>query len=427
MTPSQLLGSSPVFSGLWTSIKDVWGAVWWFALPLLTFFIFWDCWFLYLHFRFVTSIKWKLLEIKVPKNIMKTPKAMEQVFAAAHTPYSYGLRFAEKYWEGKEEYWMSFEMVCSAGESHFYLRVPEQYRHLMESAVYSQYPDAEITEVEDYVSQMPYVLPNKTYDVYGDEQILREPNCYPIRTYPMFEEMVEERRVDPVAMLIEAMSRLKDDEKIWIQIMARPTGDDWKEAGRKIVNKIAGKEEKKSSASPVLGVTLGEALRAPFEHPSMEVQKKKEAGQNFRILMLTPGEREIMEGIERKMGKLGFETTIRFVYIDRRDSFSRDHVASVMGFFRQFNTQNLNLLKPDKKTMARGVHYWFVNLRLKWRKRLVFEHYRDMVFNHHKSILNIEELATIYHFPIMGVGAAFLEKIESRKGGPPGPLPIIEE
>ncbi len=363
---------------------------------------------------------------------MKTPKAMEQIFAAAHVPYSYGLKFTEKYWEGKEEYWTSFEIVGSNGEVHFYMRVPKQYRNLMESAIYSQYPEAELTEVNDYVKDMPHVLPNKIYDIYGDEQILRAPDCYPIRTYPMFEESVEERRVDPVAMITETISKLKEDEKIWIQIMAKPTGDDWKEKGMVIVDKITGREEKKKKRQPffssLFGVTAGEVMRSPFEHPSLEVEKKKEDERfNFRMLMLTPGQKEIVEGIERKIAKLGFETTIRFIYIDRRDSFSRDNVASAMGFFRQFNTQNLNLLKPDKKTMTRGVHYWLTGLRLRWRKRLVFEHYRDMVFNHHKPILNIEELATIYHFPIMGVGVSSLEKVESRKGGPPAPLPIIEE
>jgi len=334
----------------------------------------------------------------------------------------------EKYWEGKVEYWMSFEIVGSAGETHFYLRLPQQFRHLMEAAIYAQYPEAEIKEVDDYVKQMPRVLPNKLFEVFGNEQILRTHNCYPIRTYPMFEEAVEERRVDTIALLTETMSKLKADEQIWIQIMARPTGDDWRKEGEKIVAKLTGREEKKKSGfwKGTFGVTAGELARSPFEHPSTEVEKKKDE-MNFRMLMLTPGQKEVLEGVERKIAKLGFETTIRFVYIDKRDAFSRDHVASMQGFFRQFNTQDMNLLRPDKVTMTAGVHGLFVKLRLNWRKRLVYEKYRDLVFNKHKSILNIEELATIYHFPIGAVQATFLEKVESRKGGPPPALPVMGE
>lgn len=367
------------------------------------------------------------MEIKVPKNVLKTPKAMEQIFAAAHVPYSYGLRFLEKYWEGKVEYWMSFEIVGSAGETHFYLRLPKQFRNLMESAIYAQYPEAEIKEVEDYVKQMPHVMPTKSIEVYGEEQILRNPDCFPIRTYPMFEEAVEERRIDTISAITEATSKLKEDEQIWIQMMVRPTGDDWRLAGEAFVRKMTGLEEQKKKKSGFLGlgVTLGEVLRSPFEHPATEAEKKRDE-INFRMLLLTPGQREVVEGIEKKIAKLGFETTIRFLYIDKRDSFSRDNVASISGFFRQFNTQNLNLLKPDKNTMCRAVHGMFVKLRLNWRKRVIFEKYRDQVFNHHKPILNIEELATIYHFPIMGVGSTQLEKVESRKGGPPPALPTME-
>lgn len=426
---SQFLG--PTLTGLLTSVSDVWRQVWWIVLPIVTFFLFWDFWVLYIQFRFITAIKWMLLEIKVPKNILKTPKAMEQVFAAAHAPYTYGLRFSEKYWEGMVEYWMSFEIVGSAGESHFYLRLPKQYRNLMESAIYAQYPGAEITEVEDYVRQMPRVLPSKAVQLYGNEQILREPSCYPIRTYPMFEESVEERRVDPIASLMEAVSKLKADEQVWIQILARPTGDDWKKEGQAIINKMIGKkEEKKPSFWSFfgMGVSLGEVLRAPFEHPSLEGEKPKKKDEfNFRMLLLTPGEKEVVEGIERKIAKLGFETTIRFLYIDKREAFSRDNVASVTGFFRQFNTQNLNLLKPDKKTMTAAVHGLFKQMRLNWRRRIVYEKYRDLLFNRRKPILNIEELATIYHFPIAGVESTYLEKVESRKGGPPPALPLMEE
>src|SRR5579871_1596413 len=91
--------------GIFVSILAVWSVVWWIVLPIVAIIIFWEAWKLHLHYNFVHNINWKLLEIKVPKNILKTPKAMEQIFAAAHAPYSYGLSNYKKYWEGQEEYW----------------------------------------------------------------------------------------------------------------------------------------------------------------------------------------------------------------------------------------------------------------------------------------------------------------------------------
>ncbi|MBI2033962.1 MAG: hypothetical protein HYT13_02595, partial [Candidatus Liptonbacteria bacterium] len=143
---AQLLQFFPPFvEGLVRSIADVWNATWWVVLPLTSGLLFWEFWVFYIRFRFIKAITWILLDIKIPKNILQTPKAMEQVFAAAHAPYSYGLKFFEKYWEGKVEYWMSFEMVSLGGDVHFYLRLPKQFRNLMESAIYAQYPSAEIS------------------------------------------------------------------------------------------------------------------------------------------------------------------------------------------------------------------------------------------------------------------------------------------
>ena len=89
-----ILPSIQVPSVLWgiiQSILIVWGVVWWIVLPIIAIIVFWEAWLLHLHYNFVTSIKWKMLEIKVPKTVLKTPKAMEQIFAAAHAPYSYGI------------------------------------------------------------------------------------------------------------------------------------------------------------------------------------------------------------------------------------------------------------------------------------------------------------------------------------------------
>lgn len=424
--PEILQGPVSVF---WDSVTLVWDRVWWIVVPLITLFIFWEFWVFYIQLKFIARIKWVLLEIKVPKNVLKTPKAMEQIFAAAHAPYSYGLRFFEKYWDGIVEYWMSFEIVGHAGESHFYLRLPKQFRNMMESAIYAQYPEAEITEAHDYMQDLPPVLPNKTYDIYGYELTLRKPSHYPLRTYPMFEEAVEERRIDTIAPLLETMSKLKEDEHILIQILARPAGDEWKKKAEEEIKKMAGLDEKKKSGwPPIFGLSAAEIVESPFKHPSLEVERKKdETRQNFRMLMMTPGQREVMEGIERKIAKLGFETTIRFIYVDKREAFSRDNVAAVTGFFRQFNTQDMNLLKPDKKTMTGSVHGLFKQTRLNMRRRVIHDKYKWLSFNGHKPILNIEELATIFHFPIFGVSPAFLEKIESRKGGPPARIPMIEE
>lgn len=422
-----------IFPGIINSIFIVWGYVWWIVLPIVAVIIFWEAWKLHLHHGFAHSIHWKLLEIKVPKNVLKTPKAMEQIFAAAHAPYSYGISAYKKYWQGIDEYWMAFELVGRAGETHFYLRLPSQFRNMMESAIYAQYPDAEITEVEDYLEELPHTLPNDEYDISGFEEVLRHENYLPIRTYPMFEESVEERRIDTIAPLMEAMSKLKDEEQLWFQVLIVPTGEAFKKEGEEEIRKLLGVEEKKKpSMWPKfdLGITLGEAVRGPFEHPGeakSHGDEKKEKQQRF---LMTPNDKERAEAIHLKISKIAFEATLRFAYIEKKNKVSEaGHLNSIHGFIRQFNTQNLNSLKPNSPTSTAGysVKGLFKKTRIRGRKHALYEHYRHFLPQHHESILNIEELASVFHFPLAVVSTTELEKVESRRGSPPATLPIIEE
>ncbi len=422
-----------ILQGIFNSVLVVWSEVWWIILPLIAFFIFWDFWLLYLHIRFVKAISWKLLEIQIPKNVLKTPKAMEQIFAAAHAPYSYGILPFDKYWKGKEELWMSFELVAHAGESHFYLRLPKDFQHMMESAIYAQYPEAEVSEVEDYLKDFPEILPNAEIDLSGFEEMLRHENYLPIRTYLSFEDPTEERRLDTIAPIMELMSKLKDDEQLWYQLVVRPTGEDFKREGEKKVNQILGiesKDKKKGILAEFfgLGVTLGEVVRAPFEHPDMEVKKKDEAPRMMRFIV-TPGEKDMTEAIQEKISKIAFEATPRFMFLTKQGNPDPGVMSALHGFVRQFNTQNLNSLKPngEKTTAAYAVRGMFKQTRIHWRKRMMYESYRNISPSAKKSILNIEELATIFHFPIAAVSTTELEKISSRKGSPPAGIPTIDE
>jgi len=394
-------------------------------LPLALIFIFWEFWQYYIYIGYLRSQKWLLLEIKIPTMIEKDPKAMEQVFAAAYGIYSYGFRFWQKYWEGRlQEDFISFELVGYAGSVHFYIRTPDSYRNLIESAIYAQYPNAEIHLAEDYRNLMPKTLPNEVYDIWGTDYHLSKDDAYPIRTYEYFEASVKEKRLDPIAAITEVMSKLKDDEALWIQIFIRPTGDDWKKKGEALRDTLVGR--KKPGSPPGFLEKIWQFFRnlviAPIEHPVWPEDAKREE-QQTRMLLMTPGEKDIIEGLERKIGMLAFQTNIRFIYIDKRDSFTRSNVAATMSTFNQFNTQNLNSLRPNTSTftIARGL---FKKRKLWYRKRRLYDSYQKLMWPKRKSILNVQELATLYHFPSIVVEAPMLRHLVSKKGEPPAGLPI---
>ena len=409
------------------SIAQTFLAVWWVVIPLALFFIFRDLWLFYIRTKYVKAISWTLLELKIPKNVLTTPKAMEQIFAAAHGTYSFGIKFLEKWWDGKVEDWMSFELVGYAGGVYFYVRLPSKYRNLLEAAVYAQYPDAEIHEPQnDYMDLLPASLPNQVYDLFGFDLILAREDAYPIRTYPYFEAIVEEQRLDPIAAVTEVMSKLKEGEVILIQILIRPAGDAWKKKAEELVAKLIGKKSPKQLG--LLG-WIASFLRnltfAPFTYPLWPDEEVKKEGPPNMLSFLTESQKDVVKSIEEKIAKIGFETNVRFIYVDRRDSFTRANVSAVNGAFRQFNTQNLNGFRPDMATFPR-IASPFALLkarRERGRKTMLFFNYRTLTMNQKVSVLNIEELATIYHPPIVTVGAPMLRRLESRKGEPPPALP----
>ena len=416
----------------------------WIILPIILFCIFWKRWLLFIRLKYIKGIKWSIFEIKIPKEILKTPKAMEQVFSQMYSIYSFGMKFLTKYWDGEVENWLSFEMVGRAGGIYFYIYFPSKRKNLIRSAIYSQYPDAEISEAEDYLNNFPEILPDETFDIWGAEFVLVKDASYPIRTYPYFEEAQEEKRLDPLSAIAEVMSQLKSDEAILIQILISPTGsaadDNWQEKGEEIIEKIAGetKKGKKRGGGEDIVEWAKNLIRAPAEPP---VWGGAEAKVETPAKRLRSDEQDVIKAIANKVSKLGFRVNIRFVYIDSKESFSPENVAGVLAAFQQFNTQNLNAFKPNSKTKTTVSKSFLMRIFPKWRlkkifikKRKIYDAYRERRlitkpydFNiKNLPLLNIEELATVYHYPITTTisEAPTLKRVGAKTGGPPAELPV---
>jgi hypothetical protein len=95
--------------------------------------------------------KYVLLAIDVPKENEQLPKAVENVFTHIHGA-AVAVDFFEKWWKGKHQPTFSFEICSHGGYVQFYVRAETRFRDLVEAAFFSQYPDAEINEVEDYAT-----------------------------------------------------------------------------------------------------------------------------------------------------------------------------------------------------------------------------------------------------------------------------------
>lgn len=389
-------------------------------VPLILFLIFRDVWLKWRRDIFMKSVSWTTLDVRIPETVEKTPKAMEQVFSGLHAIHD-PPKFHEKWFGGKMQLWISFDIVGLEGGVAFFVRFPSQFRNLVEAQIYAQYPQAEITEVEDYPQFLPEHLPDKEYELWGTELQLLKEDAYPIRTYPAFEETQEERRIDPIASISEALSKLQMGEQVWVQVLIRPVDEKWKEEGEKVVAKLIGKREPEKEPSVIRQFTEN-LLKAPYQVPEWGKKKEEKEKPASLVQFLSPGERAVVEAIEINIAKLGFEAGIRFVYVAKRDLFNKVRVAEIIGAFRLFNTQNLNGFKPNKK-VSTSAKFPGKGRREFLRKIRMWDRARKHKFAKEPFVFNTEELATVYHYPSFIVQAPVVPRVEAERGAPPITLP----
>jgi len=411
-------------------------ATWWWVFtpfllirPFLFFYLWWR------NEKWAEKQKYIMLEIKMPREVRRPFKAMEQVFAGWWMLYD-PPDWWEKWVEGKYQLSMSIELVSDGGEIHFYLYIPEPARNFIESSIYSQYPDAEIFQVEDYTKNTPQDIPNEEWDLWGCDYELIKEDIYPIKTYPRFfeerAETPEEKRIDPLAALLEGMSKLKPGEKIWVQFRLTPitnAENNYKDRAKAAIDKML-KKPGKPTPKPILKEAIDIILFPPKK------EEKKPEVYPPEIWILPPGEREKAAAIADKVSKVMFECGIRFIILGKKGIWNKANLKTVLSYFANFNTENLNAFKPWGKSITK-VHKherFFLNILfydalLYVKKRKIFKRYiqrLDYLFPKKgmRFILNIEELASMFH--LVGresVPAPEIQRIESKKAEPPPNLP----
>jgi len=374
-----------------------------------------------------------LLAIDIPRGNEQSPKAVENIFtylAGAHG----SINFFEKWFKGEFQKHFSFEIVSLEGYTQFLVHTPAEFRNLVESSIYSQYPDAEISEVDDYTDTVPHRYPDEEYDIWGTEFIQAKPWFFPIKSYLEFEHQMgpaETQFKDPMASLMDLCGSLRQGEQLWFQMLIIPTGFDWVKDSEKEIDKIF---ERKGKSKPgwisKFMEWLGEASEAIYSiWGDIESKKKEERGRT--MMDLTPAEKRRVESIQLKSSKLGFEAKFRFVYVAKKEVLNKSKVAyGFVGYMKQFAALDLNNLKPDIDMTFTRTAYFFTKSRLEAKKRRIFNAYirRSDARGRRPGLYNIEELATIWHFPIeANVKAAMMQKAPGRKADAPASLPLAEE
>lgn len=392
--------------------------------------LIWKFWIYQIRLHYLSKQTYVLLAVDVPKNNEQGPEATERLFAhlmGARLPGTW----VETNLKGYIQATFSFELLSLEGNIRFLIRCRRNLREMTEAAVYSAYSDAVITEVEDYTKDMPTKFPDPEYDAWGVDIHLFNKNCYPIRTYPTFEHPLTKELQDPLIAFLETMSKLGPGEQIWIQFIIEPLSNQWKREGEVEVDKLMGRKPK---SKKMMGMgTLKDVFDIPFESlrqisGTRVVEEVSSSEPEFSLLMMSPGERRVIESIQRKIAKLGYRTKMRFIYLAKKEVMQKSKaVYGTMGAFNQFGYLDLNGTKLDRRTIT-SVAYFFPEWRNNIRKTKLIRAYkwRSAWMGGRRCILNTEELATLWHLPLSKVRAPLIKKTSSKRGEPPMGLPIKE-
>lgn len=257
---------------------------------------------------------------------------------------------------------ISFEIVGRLEDIRFYVWTPRELQDLVEKQIHGAYSDAEILEVEEY-----NIFENKGKVAYKSLQLAKK-NFYPLKTF-------KDLPTDPMASLTTSLAKMQKGEAAVVQILISPADSSWQKEGRSFIS-----DTKKQESDP---------------------EKAK-----FSVGAKT------LEAVENKISKPGFETSVRMVVVSEDQASAKAHLANIEAAFEQFSGENNSF--SSRKIRRKGAFMDdFIN-----RYQPMFH-----FLGNRASILNSEELATIYHFPNKQVTTPHIHWLYAKTAPAPAQIP----
>jgi len=326
-------------------------------IGLLFFGYLFVLWFKNRH-REERSLDFTLLQVTLPRDNEIKIDAAEQFFGSLYSLYKGGLL---SFLSPQEH--LSFEIVGLPQSIKFYVSVPNHLRDMLEKQINGAYPGAEIREVDEY-----NIFSSEGKVAFASLK-LRSSNYYPVRIF-------KDLPTDPLSSITSTLAKMQNGEGAAIQILISPVGNRWRVTGRSYVAKT----------------------------------KKQEANPELARFQVDP---KVLEAIDNKCAKPGFNTTIRLVVSSRDGASAEMHLTNLLTVFSQFNGDlngfSKNKIIFKKEFMVDFVYRYFPILNFLWLKE--------------SSILNSEELATIFHFPNKSIETPHIVWVNAKKAPAPSQIP----
>lgn len=295
-------------------------------------------------------------------------------------------------------FYLSFEIATpiDSNEIFFYVSCPKKFQSIVEKQIHSFYSDAEVKRIDDYNIFVPNGEAAASY------LKLKKSHILPLKTYKKLE-------ADPISSITNALSKIPIGEGAAIQLIIKPADKSWqaesKEAS-KLMQKGKGFDGKKQSAAIKILMEFGGVVMAP---DSKTLEKKK---QEEHEIKLTASQEEIMKAVEEKATKMGFETNIRLIASAPTKEKAKTLLSELENSFTQFNAPDLNSFDFSGQTTGK-------------LNQIIYNFIFRNFDKSRKIILNTEELASIFHFPIATTETPQVRWLKSKQA--PAPNNIVSE
>jgi len=289
----------------------------------------------------------------------------------------------------------SLEIANTAKDEEiiFFIAIPKKFREAAEKQIHSFFPNASLEKVKDFNIFSPGSFTAASI------LKLKKTHALPIKTY-------EHLEVDPLNALANSLSRLDTiQEGAAIQLILRPAKSGWRSKGRGIAHRMQqGKRLKDANASFLnkAGKELGNTLKDSLG------SKKNENIPTDKNVQLTPEEQELVKKIDQKSNKAGFEVNIRLVASAASEERAQQILAQMENAFAQYENADLNYFQIKNRGKKSDVAYDFI--------------FRNFISGE-AMILNVEEIASIFHLPISVTEAPKIKWLKSDAAPAPVNLP----
>jgi hypothetical protein len=339
------------------------------------------------------SLNLALFEVTLPGNVKEEKKTFID-FITGMKQFLLGMQSISRGENNKEKQYYTLEIANSANSNDLviYVSIPKEKRELLEKQVLAFYHDAKVKECVD-----DYNIFSMDSSVVASYATLAKEEVYPITTY-------EDLGHDPMSAVLNAFSKLeKVSEGAAIQIVVTPAGDGIIKKFSSVLEKIK-KGEKLKDAMDQYGEIKKELKNFAagiFAPKKLEKEEEKEKDVDH----------DIIEAINTKLKSTIVDTNIRIVASAQSKSRAEDIVSDIESSFEQFNKAKHNSFKWNRvrsDDLSLFLHNF--SFRLQSEK--------------HSLPLNLEELATVFHFPISENATPDLK--ESKAGQAPAPTDMID-